>query len=187
MDLELFHLINNTISNSFFDEWMPIISNKLTWIPLYVLFVIIAVVKFKKRSWLPVLALIIAFGLTDLISNSIKKTLKNPRPNHVESLYSIKRVEGGSGYSTPSSHAANHMAIAICASAVLGLAWGWRLLLFAWAVLIGFSRIYNGVHFPSDVLIGFALGGVIALISFKIFQLLNQKLIARNKAPKAES
>jgi undecaprenyl-diphosphatase len=120
--------------------------------------------------------LVLAFGLTDFVSNTIKHTLKNPRPNHVESLYSIKRVEGGSGYSTPSSHAANHMAIAICASAVLGLAWGWRLLLFAWAILIGFSRVYNGVHFPSDVLIGFALGGLIAMLCYFLYKKVNNRI-----------
>lgn len=164
MDLELFHFLNNTISNSFLDEWMPVVSNKYVWIPLYVLFIVIAIVKYKAKSWLPIMALILAFAVTDLTSNAIKHALKNPRPNQVESLYAIKRVEGGSGYSTPSSHAANHMAIAIVAGSVLSLGWGWRFLLYAWAVLIGFSRIYNGVHFPSDVLLGFALGSLVAVV-----------------------
>ena len=176
MDLELFHFLNNTISNSFLDRWMPLVSNKFTWIPLYVLLVALVVWKKKKKSWLALLILVASFGVTDLVSNGIKHTLKNPRPNHVKELYSIKRVEGGSGYSTPSSHAANHMAIAVCAASVLSLAWGWSILLYFWAVLIGFSRIYNGVHFPSDVLIGFALGGFIAILLSLLYHQLSKRI-----------
>jgi len=169
MDVSLFHLINDTISNAFLDEAMPIISNKFTWIPLYALFIIIALVKFKVQAWKPILAIVLTFALTDLASNGIKHSLKNKRPNQIKEIQSIKRVEGGSGYSTPSAHAANHFAIAVIVGLVLGLGWGWKLLLYIWAIVIGFSRIYNGVHFPSDVFIGFGLGGVIALLIFALY------------------
>jgi len=170
MDVALFHFINDTISNAFLDQVMPIISNKLTWIPLYALFIIVAVVKFKRQSWKVILAMIITFAITDLTSNAIKHSLKNKRPNQVEEIFAIKRVEGGSGYSTPSSHAANHMAIAVVVGLLLSLKWGWKLVLYAWAILIGFSRIYNGVHFPSDIFIGFGLGGLIAIIVYLLYK-----------------
>lgn len=169
MDVSLFHYINDTISNAILDQAMPIISNKLTWIPLYVLFILIALVKFKKQSWKAILAILVTFVATDLGSNAVKHGLKNKRPNQIEELYAIKRVEGGSGFSTPSNHAANHMALAVIVGLVLVLSWPWKMLLYVWAILIGISRIYNGVHFPSDVLIGFGIGGLIALLVYVLY------------------
>lgn len=168
MDITLFHFLNDTISNAFLDKVMPIVSNKLTWIPLYALFVLIAIVKFKIQAWKPILAILITYLATENTSNLIKHSLKRKRPNQIEEVYAIKRVEGGSGYSTPSAHAANHMAIAVIVILVFNLKWPWQVLLYGWALLIGFSRIYNGVHFPSDVFIGFGLGGLIAILVYWI-------------------
>lgn len=175
MDDQLFHLLNDIASNSFLDKVMPVVSNKLVWIPLYVLMVLIAILKFKKQSWKPVLVILITFLATELISNGLKHSFKKKRPNQIESVYAIKRVAGGSGYSLPSAHAANHMALAVIFGLVLGLKWGWKLLLYVWAIVIGFSRIYNGVHFPSDVIIGFGIGGLTALGIYTLYQLLAKR------------
>lgn len=169
MDVKLFHFLNDAISNSFLDQFMPIVSNKFTWIPLYLLFVIIAVLQFKKQSWKPIVAILVTFLVTELTCNLLKNSLKRKRPNNIESVMAIKRVEGGSGYSTPSAHAANHMAIAVVVCLLFRMHWFWKILIYCWAILIGFSRIYNGVHFPSDVLIGFGLGGVLALLVFWLY------------------
>ena len=169
MDVALFHYLNDTISNAFLDKVMPIVSDKFTWIPLYALFVIIAIFKFKIQAWKPILAIVITFLLAENVSNLIKHSLKRQRPNQIEETFSIKRVPGGSGYSTPSAHAANHFAIAVIVGLVFGLKWYWKVMLYAWAIVIGFSRIYNGVHFPSDVLIGFGLGGILALLVYILY------------------
>jgi len=164
MDIAIFHFINYQLSNGFFDWIMPYISNKWVWTPLYLLFIIVAIKKYKVQSWKPILGIVLCYVATEMSSNMVKHTLKRTRPNNIESIHAVKRVEGGSGFSMPSSHAANHMALAIVVGALLGLSKGWRLLLYFWAIVIGFSRIYNGLHFPSDVLVGWGLGALIALV-----------------------
>jgi len=170
MDIALFHFINYDLSNGFFDWIMPLISNKWLWTPIYLLFIAVAIKKYKVQSWKPLLVIVLCYVTTEMASNAIKHTLKRTRPNNIESLHAVKRVGGGSGYSMPSAHAANHIALAIVVSFLLGLTTGWRVLLYVWAVLIGFSRIYNGLHFPSDVLIGWALGATIAFIFIVLYQ-----------------
>ncbi len=170
MDQEIFHFINYTMSNVVLDFLMPLVSNKWIWGPLYLIFIWIAYKKFKVQAWKPILFILLSYLLTELSSNAFKHLLKRQRPNQIEGMYAIKRVEGGSGYATPSAHAANHFAIALVVGVVLFLGKSWRILLLIWAVLIGFSRIYNGVHFPSDVLTGFALGGLIAFLLILVWQ-----------------
>ncbi len=176
MDKTLFHFINYQISNGFFDAIMPIISNKFIWIPIYILFIVLAIKKFKSKAWLPILFIFFAYLVTEQTCNLVKHTFKRQRPNQIKELYAIKRIEGGSGYSTPSAHAANHLAIAIVASTILGFSSFGHFLILLWAIIIGFSRIYNGVHFPSDIFIGFAVGGFISIALLILYDYIFNRL-----------
>ena len=83
-------------------------------------------------------------------------------------------VSKGGLYSFPSSHAANHMGLAIYFYLAINRIWNkkWRWL-FLWAGLIGYAQIYVGKHFPSDIIVGYLLGGIVASVVF--FSLLKTK------------
>ena len=146
------------------DSVMPIMRHKLTWIPLYLFFVIQT---FKKYKWsgLAVLGFgLLALLLADQISSGIiKPYFTRVRPCNAEELISwLKLPNGiGSGWSFISSHATNHFALAIFFAKTLSGQTFNKQLLFAlvlWASLISFAQVYIGFHYPTDVIVGGILG-----------------------------
>ena len=112
---------------------------------------------------------------TDVISARVlKPSVARLRPSHepalVHDVHLVEERPGelyrGGRFSFVSSHAANHMGIAVLFGGLLGGAWAWGLL--AWALLIGFSRIHLGVHYPGDVLGGFLVGWGIGALALQI-------------------
>ena len=167
LDWSLFQIIHYRLRNDFFDIIMPLMRNRNTWIPLYVLILIYAFYKFTlSKAIVIVLGLIATVALADFASSQvIKKSIKRPRPCHqhgnhttVESL-----VNCGSGYSFPSSHASNHFGIAfyLILSGFLTLSW-WKRAALLWAFGVSFAQVYVGLHYPVDILGGALLGITVA-------------------------
>jgi undecaprenyl-diphosphatase len=103
------------------------------------------------------------------------------RPCHELSLTPNVLVNCGNNGSMPSSHAANHFAVAV----FFILLYGFKNLKntvfwFTWAFLIAFSRIYNGVHYPSDVIVGALLGASIGFIFYKLYIFSSQRLSSKS-------
>lgn len=167
LDQWLFTLINTGLSNPLFDAVLPLFREKWFWAPLY-LFIGAYSLHFGKRGRLIILGVILVAGLADFTSSSIiKKTVKRLRPcNDTEMVERIQaRVGCGGGYSFPSSHAANHFAVAVFLIGAFRLAGRWpQKALLAWAALIAFSQVYVGVHYPLDVTCGALLGSLIGAL-----------------------
>ena len=90
------------------------------------------------------------------------------RPCHLQSELTdlILRVDCGTGFSFTSSHATNHMALAVfIVMSTIFIFGKWRYLFIPWALIIGYAQIYVGVHYPVDVLSGFCLGGMLGALS----------------------
>ncbi len=165
-DQYLFHLINSGWQNPFFDVLMPLLRNKYTWVPFYLFLLVFLLVNFQKTGVYLILALVLTVGLTDMTSSHlIKKTVKRLRPCKVLEQPEDMRllVPCGSGYSFPSSHAANHFAMAVFLSLALGRPYRWLWpVLICWAASIALAQIYVGVHFPVDAVAGALLGTLLA-------------------------
>jgi undecaprenyl-diphosphatase len=185
IDESLFHSLNGTLT--FADTFMWYVSQPLAWTPLYILMIVGVLRKYKSspsRLFI-ILGVVVCVGMTDLISARIMKPqVERLRPSHREdfneSIHLYKKSDGefykGGKYSFVSSHASNHMGIAVLMGALLcgGLVWGWWMIaLIIWALLIGYSRIHLGVHFPGDVLCGSVLGAGIGLM---VYWVLNKRL-----------
>lgn len=123
----------------------------------------VALVLLKKRDWLIQWVLALAcLGITDLSATyAIKETVQRARPCYA--LKNPRLISGcGGPFGFPSNHAANAMAVATTVAAKLPFPQG--ALAVGLASLVGLSRIYLGVHYPGDVLGGFALGACLAWI-----------------------
>ncbi len=164
----------NSWHNSTFDSIMWLVSNSLFGVPFYLLFFGIAVRFFGwKKAIYIILIGGVAVGLADLSSKYLfKEVFLRYRPSHnlelKNQLHLLHNYSGGM-YGFVSSHAANMFAIAT----TLGLFY-WRKnklifpLLLLWAGLIAYSRMYLGVHYPSDVFVGGLLGSLIGVTLYKV-------------------
>lgn len=166
-------LVINGLHTPFLDEVMWWISAKITWIPLYLLIAFFAYKNLSRKNFILFIVLVVgAVALTDLVSvHLFKNVFLRYRPSHnlfiTDQLhfYELKPGEWykGGQYGFVSSHAANFFAIATASWLVLRNFYpsiGWWLLPIG--LLICFSRIYLGVHYLSDILVGGLVGSIIA-------------------------
>ena len=174
LDQFWFLLINQDLSNGFFDVVLPLIRNKFFWVPLYIFIIGFALSNYRRPdSYLMVICLIISVVFADLISShALKKSIERPRPcrNIMLQGKMETKVYCGRGYSFPSSHATNHFCLATSIMLIFGIRRKWLILtLVTWAGLISFSQIYVGVHYPLDVISGSFVGVICGFFSYWIF------------------
>jgi undecaprenyl-diphosphatase len=174
MDTSLFFLINKGLQNSFFDMIMPLITKRA-----YMLLVLIVIPVFSKerKKGLQVLGLcLLSFAIADSSANILKHLFERPRPCHI--LEDVRLLVGcGRSFSFPSSHAVNAFAVAATFSHFYRKA---ALPMFFCAALIAFSRIYVGVHYPSDVIAGAIWGGIITALVILIHKWFSKRFSPDN-------
>ena len=179
IDTQLFLFLNSK-HNSFFDFIMFWASNKFVWIPLYALFAYLAFKHFGKKFWLIALAAFLLILLSDQISNHVfKNNFLRYRPCHNLLIQDKIHMNGDCGgtYGFVSSHAANTFALAM----FLGILFYNRIkyftpLIFIWAFLVSYSRIYNGVHYPADISVGALIGMTIGVVVYYWYRGIERKL-----------
>lgn len=160
-DIRAFLLINRDIANAAFDFVFPILTTTKNWLPIYVFGVGLLLLRGYRagnRDGMRLIAcaalLVFCVAIADQLSHRlIKEVVQRPRP-YVE-LAEARHLVGSGGGSFPSNHAMNSAIVAVILTAFFPRLrpWWW-----SYALLIGFSRIYCGVHYPSDVLGGFVIG-----------------------------
>ncbi|MBD1394892.1 phosphatase PAP2 family protein [Mucilaginibacter glaciei] len=182
LDRQLFHYINNSLSNSIFDWLMPQMRNPALWIPLYLFIIIFCIWRYRKQGALLIAMLALAAGFADFTSATlIKKQEQRVRPcrDAVTSATVISRVPCGTGYSFPSTHATDHFAIAVFLSCLFYKKWPRVVpVLLFWAALICFAQVYVGVHFPVDVVSGAIYGSLIGWLFALGFRKLQPGFVA---------
>lgn len=180
IDKQIFIAIHEGMANPFFDWLLPILREAKTWIPLYLVFVFLAIHKYKTQGVFIVLATVLIVVLCDRFSAGFMKPFfERLRPCHEPSLAAHLRniIDCGGQYGFISSHATNHFGLAILftwffkkISDMTCLNW----VFYTWAGLISFAQIYVGKHYFGDVLIGAICGILIAKLILSIFKKFNK-------------
>ncbi|UZP66507.1 phosphatase PAP2 family protein [Desulfovibrio mangrovi] len=196
-DRSLFFLVNDAWRNDILDELMPVVSNSVVMWGLAA--ACFAIAARRSGQWKPLLAglLLIAIvaGLSDLACQPIKKEFKRVRP--LNAMASVHYVDDGEwmqrpadfqptktkGQSFVSAHAANSMAAAGMAALLWKRVPLMRLILLL-PLLIGYSRLYLGKHYPSDVMGGWLVGLAVLMTAwFCVPERVKRYVRAENPAP----
>lgn len=174
LDYALFEWIHHGWQHPWLDAIMPHWREKTTWIPMYLLGLILLIRNYKLKGLYYVLALAVVVGIGDYTSSQlIKKSVKRPRPCREIALGEPTRglIHCGGGYSFTSSHATNHFAVALFVFLGWGRLWKrWRWLLLVWAATIALGQVYVGVHYPLDILAGSLLGCSIGALVHAVYR-----------------
>ena len=173
IDLSIFYFFNHTLSTPVLDKFFSLITNVNNWYLTYVILLLISFIKGGRKGKIAAIGVLILIAATDQLSSHILKDLVHRvRPCLI--LPAAYTPMGCTGtYSFPSSHAFNNFAAAtfICRF-FPKLKWA----LSITAVLISISRIYLGLHYPSDVLGGAILGSIIGYFFASLVQAIEKRI-----------
>ncbi len=181
MDQELFLLLNGWHS-PFFDSIMYALTRRNTWIPLYVVLIFFIIRSFGwRQGGLYVLFLLVSVGLADFLTSGIMKPFfERVRPCQNPELDGLIHVLGGCGgkFGFASSHASNTFALATGMSLLYRKSKWIPYVIMGWAIIVSYSRIYVGAHYPGDILAGAFVGIFLSLaINFILNKSTKQKTL----------
>ena len=200
MDEAIFHLINQQWTNPALDLFMAVMSDSEIWKPFLILIVLLALVfgRFKARACL--ICLLFAFVITEQVTSFLKTAFDRRRPKQVETVRMVELAKvhpaflkifhkptirfsdasdrnlSRSGPSFPSGHATNNTVIALCLTLFYRRR-GW--LYWIITAVIGYSRMYLGAHWPSDVLASLFLAAGETLLILAVLEFLWRRAAPR--------
>lgn len=174
LDTQLLLFINRDLQNSLFDLIFPFVTdlhkNRVLQIALTLVWLIS--LKWSRRAFFMGCGLFIALAVSDFLGSQIKDFFIRPRPDIAGVPVTLRSPHFGGG-SFPSNHALNMFCLYHYISYFYPKA---RIYLFTLALMVAFSRVYCGVHFPSDVVSGASIG---SLCGFYLARILNFLFIKR--------
>jgi undecaprenyl-diphosphatase len=182
-DWELMVYLNNLSPDALDSFWVFVTYTK-HWTPLYILLILIFFYKTSfRKGTLGVTFLLASAGTAHLLTELVKPLVSRLRPNNTdEIMHHLKVLYEPTNFSFFSGHASTSFATVVFVYITLKFRFQYLGLIFIWPVLFSISRIFVGVHFPSDVFVGAFVGSIIGIMYSKIyFQLDNRGLSVGNQ------
>lgn len=174
-------LIVNGAHSPFLDSVMWCISGRWIWVPFYA---VLAYLLFRRMSWKRASICLVTIGLIILAADQTCATLIRPeigrlRPanlnNPLSSFVHVVNGYRGGRYGFPSCHAANTFALAVFMSLVIRHKW-FTVMMFSWAFVVSYSRMYLGVHYFGDLFCGATIGSLFAVLFYYLQNYLFKRL-----------
>ena len=176
LDKELFLFLNGLGSESY-DEFWIIITKQLNWAPfILAVFYLIQ----RKMGWknlgIVILFLAVLIAFTDQITNLFKYSFERLRPCNDTDVNGIARIIiHRNSFSFFSGHASNSMATTTFIFLLLRKHYKFAFLLFLFPLIFAYSRIYLGLHFPSDILVGYLFGATFGFGFYRLYAFFGKK------------
>lgn len=178
LDTELF-LFFNGLHAPWADRFVYLFSQIWFWTPLYLLLIFLVFKFYRKKGWMVLAVFVLTITLTDQTCNLVKNSVLRLRPSHTEAIatdiHLVQQPDGnryfGGNYGFPSAHAANSMALAFLVIFFLSKGKKWvAVMAILWSLLLAYSRLYLGVHYPLDILCGFIVGSCYAILMMILYR-----------------
>ena len=169
-DQELFVYLNSLGSTPYDFFWITVTTIQ-NWIPIFILFFVIIALKYPKKEALFVVLTVVALAIfitqfTDVVKHAVERL----RPNNTPEIKEYIRILKNPGsYSFFSGHSSSSSSIATLLYLFLRKRCKGAILFFIWPLLFAYSRIYVGVHYPLDIIVGTIVGVICAFIFYKIY------------------
>lgn len=164
----------NSLGIEQYDMFWSTVTKFPPWIPLFVLIISLFFIKFSKREALfMILTLLIMVFFVSTLTDLTKNVVARLRPNNDEEINTLIRIlRSPSGFSFFSGHASSSFSVITFVVLFLRRHFKWIYLFYIWPILFAMSRIYVGVHFPIDLMVGALVGIFSALMFYKLYYLL---------------
>ncbi len=160
-----------TYLNGLHAPWLDVLMTWLTmgllWLPLYLFLLYLVIRRYRWNTLWVLLFAALLITASDQLSVAVKDAVLRLRPSQDPSLCCVHLVNGYKGgmYGFYSSHASNTLSVAILLTIVLGKSYRFvGPVMITWAVLMSYTRIYLGVHYPGDVLAGWVAGILLGIL-----------------------
>jgi len=164
----------NSLGIEQYDFFWSTVTKYPPWIPLFVLIIALFFVKFSKREALSMmLTLLIMVFFVSTLTDLTKEVVARLRPNNDQELNTLIRIlRSPSGFSFFSGHASSSFSIITIVVLFLRHHFKWVYLFYIWPILFAMSRVYVGVHFPIDLMVGALVGLLSAWMFYKLYGVL---------------
>lgn len=178
LDTEFF-LFFNGLHAPWADGIVYYLSKGWVWVPLFLLVIYFIFRCYRKKGWLVLLVFALTITLSDQTCNLLKNSVGRYRPSHTEEIageiHLVEKPDGGlyygGKYGFPSAHASNTMALAFLLIFFLSGGRKWvAVVAIVWSLMMAYTRLYLGVHYPIDILCGFILGSCYAILTTLIYR-----------------
>lgn len=165
-----FFLFLNGFHNLFFDRLMFEATKSLFWIPLYLFFLFFVIRKYKWNTLVILLITALMILCSDQLSDLVKETVHRLRPSQQPGLivHIVEAYKGGN-YGFYSAHASNTFSVVVFLIILLERKYPYVYIpAILWSLIMSYTRVYLGVHYPGDIIAGWVAGGLLGLFFGKV-------------------
>lgn len=183
LDIDILLWLNGS-HTIFWDNVMWFATGKWTWLPFYIVLALLLIWKYKKNSILMILLIALLITMSDQLASGIFKPFferlrPSQSPNLAGKLHFVNDYRGGR-FGFISSHAANVFSLAFYLTLVARDKLKWiPFVLIPWAIFVSVSRVYLGVHYPTDIMVPVILSIPIAWVVARLYKIYNPRLIKK--------
>jgi len=181
-DRETFIFLNG-LGIEQYDSFWSIVTKITTWIPLFLIFGLLIFRNYaKKEALFTILTILIMVFFVTTLTDLTKEVVARLRPNNDENLNTVIRIlRSPTGYSFFSGHSSSSFAITTIMFLFLRKHLRWALLFYIWPLLFASSRIYVGVHFPIDLIVGALVGMLSAWLFYRLYHIIITPYLALDR------
>ncbi len=176
IDKSIFFFFNG-MHSPFWDVIMALFTRTEYWLIIYAVLIYYIIKRYKLKAVIILIAVALSIVVADQFSGIIKDTVQRLRPTHDPTMQGLVHnvLSRGGMYSYFSAHASNTFAVATLLSLILKNR-NFNILIFCWAAVVSYTRLYLGVHFPFDILTGILFGMLLGWGMYKVLIFFDKRL-----------